>query len=73
MLGGAGVAAIDRLRVSQQFAHAVGIDEVQLLIKQAADEVAVAVQHIILGLGWRIREAIFLRVQAFMYLVQKVY
>ena len=40
---------------------------------QAADEVAVAVQHIILGLGWRIREAIFLRDQAFMYLVQKVY
>mgnify|MGYP002943034092 CR=1 FL=1 len=40
---------------------------------QAADEVAIAVQHIILGLGRRIREVIFLGVQAFMYLVQKVY
>ena len=49
------------------------VDEAQLLIEQATDEVAIAVQHIILGLGWRIREAIFLRVQAFMYLVQKVY
>ena len=73
VLGGAGVATVDGFRLSQQFTHTVGVDEAQLLIEQATDEVAIAVQHIILGLGWRIREAIFLRVQAFMYLVQKVY
>ena len=73
MLGGTGVATVDGFRLSQQFTHTVGVDEAQLLIEQATDEVAIAVQHIILGLGWRIREAIFLRVQAFMYLVQKVY
>src|SRR5699024_3793968 len=68
---GAGIAAIDRLRVSQQLTHAVGVDEAQLLIEQAADKVAIAVQHIILVVGRRIGEVIFLGVQAFMYLVQK--
>ena len=43
-------------------------DEAQLLIEQAADKVTVAVQHEIFGLGRRIREVIFLGVQAFMYL-----
>ena len=69
VLGGAGVAAVDGFRLSQQLTHAVGVDEAQLLIEQAADEVAIAVQHIILGLGWRIREAVFLRIQAFMYFI----
>ena len=64
---------VDGFRLPQQFTHTVGVDEAQLLIEQAADEVAVAVQHIILGLRRRIGEVIFLRVQAFMYLVQKVY
>ena len=73
MLGGTGVATVDGFRLPQQLTHAVGVDEAQFLIEQAADEVAIAVQHIILGLGRRIREAVFLRVQAFMYLVQKVY
>ena len=73
VLGGAGVAAVDGFRLPQQFAHTVGIDEAQFLIEQAADKVAVAVQHIVLELGGRKREVVFLRVQDFIYLVQKVY
>ena len=60
VLGGAGVASADVFRLPQQLAHTVDIDEAQLLIEQAADEVAIAVQHIILGLGRRIREVILL-------------
>ena len=62
---------VDGFRLPQQFAHTVGIDEAQFLIEQAADEVAIAVQHIILGLGRRIREAVFLRVQFLCTLFRK--
>ena len=73
VLGGAGVAAVDGFRLPQQFTHTVGVDEAQRLIEQATDEVAIAVQHEVLGLGRRVREVVFLRIQDFMYFVQKIY
>ena len=73
VLRGTGVSAVDGFRASQQSAHTVGIDEAQLLVEQATDKVTIAVQHIVFGLGRRVREVIFLRVQDFMYFVQKIY